>query len=108
MIKLFTNLPFVLLYLITFSTSAQSNQAANTFTTANGTWTFTIFSGNIIKATYTATGSNRNEQVSDAVIAKAIAIENRPRKTGSTLVKWNEKLFVQAKDSGLLFNDDNI
>ena len=52
------------------SKSSNGNQAI--INTQQGKWTFSTFPGNIIKTTFIAVNSIKNENISDAVIAKPL------------------------------------
>ncbi|MFT3911329.1 MAG: glycoside hydrolase family 31 protein [Ferruginibacter sp.] len=73
--------------------------------TTAGKWLFSLYPHNIIKATFTPVGSERNEQVSDAVIAK-------PIQRAATIERGKDKVTVflpnnatiQVNRSGVDFN----
>ena len=53
-----------------------------------GTWTFTGFSNTVIKTTYKPADYSKNEQVSDAVIAKPVGVNTKITAGVSQTVEW--------------------
>ena len=96
----------------TFYAAAQQNPVntkKNTHRTAKvqtttGSWNFSLYAGDIIKATFTPVGSSRNERVSDAVIAKALMISPiiKRGKNGTT-VSLGNVASVQVNNPGVEF-----
>ena len=76
--------------------------------TQNGEWKFSLFPGNIIKTVFTPANSNKNENISDAVIANANS--TKPiitNKAGNSVINWNKNLnisFSKDKITYQLFN----
>ncbi len=52
---------------------ARKNAKVTTLETAQGKWSFSLFTNHVLKTTFRATGSSRNEQVSDAVLGSPVA-----------------------------------
>ena len=74
----------------------------STIKTVEGDWVFSLFANNVIKATFNPKNAIRNEQVSDAVIQKALAYTPTivAEKNHATL-SWNNKAFVEISGEGL-------
>ncbi len=85
----------------------KSTHNSNVETTA-GSWLFSLYPNNILKATFTPVGSSRNEQVSDAVIAKAVMISPTiKRGENKTTVSFGNILSAQVNNTGVEFNAGN-
>ncbi|MBS1743967.1 MAG: DUF5110 domain-containing protein [Bacteroidetes bacterium] len=104
---------FVLLFALLFPgfyTNAQVQTASvpNNLTrieTKEGTWLFSMYPKDIIKATFIPIGSERNEQLSDAVIAKPV-IEKATMQQFSDRknYSWSNGTSVDVTENGLLFH----
>lgn len=73
----------------------KSNQYETVIQTQNGEWRFSLFPGNIIKTVFIPVNSNKNENISDAVIANAkelkpIILKNK----NNSIIKWNKNLNI--------------
>jgi len=73
----------------------KSNQHETVIKTQNGEWRFSLFPGNIIKTVFIPVNSNKNENISDAVIANAkelkpIILKNK----NNSIIKWNKNLNI--------------
>ncbi|MEO7524679.1 MAG: TIM-barrel domain-containing protein [Ferruginibacter sp.] len=97
----------------TFSTSAQqpANKTVSRITTMQeveipqGKWVFSLYPHNIIKATFTAVGSQRNEQVSDAVIARPVSQPASIEKNNDHVtVVLSNAASISINPSGVDFN----
>ncbi len=85
-----------------FIRSAKSSGLLSEVETTEGKWQFSIYPNRIIKASFKPAGSTRNEQVSDAVIAKPVLIKAsfKTGKTNST-ISWNNKSFLEVNNEGV-------
>ena len=85
-----------------------SNRKETVINTQNGEWRFSLFSGNIIKTKFTPLNSNKNENISDAVIAVAKTLNPSISKNADhSIIKWNDSLaisFTKDKITYQLFN----
>ncbi|MEO6668486.1 MAG: TIM-barrel domain-containing protein [Ferruginibacter sp.] len=94
--------PCLLFVLAFFSAAAQQPKTNPTnWKTSGGTWKFSLYPHNIIKTTFIPDGSQRNEQVSDAVIAKplsqtpSIASQNE-----TATINWSDDISVTVTNYG--------
>jgi oligosaccharide 4-alpha-D-glucosyltransferase len=85
-----------------FIRSAKNSGMLSEVETTAGKWQFSIYPNRIIKASFKPAGSTRNEQVSDAVIAKPVLIK-ASFKTGknNSTISWNNKSFVEVNNEGV-------
>ncbi|HPH86129.1 MAG TPA: glycoside hydrolase family 31 protein [Ferruginibacter sp.] len=78
----------------------------------SGKWVFSLYDHQVIKATFTPAGSNRNEQVSDAVLAKNIMAEpSLHNDKASTKISWPNGSSVSLLEENILFtlgNKENV
>ena len=98
-------MPFVAVAQNQPSISARKSGNAAIIQSDAGKWVFTTYPNHIIKVQFTPKGSDKNEQVSDAVIAKA-NLQSPVIKTGNnfTGIHWPGSVDIQVKDKEILFN----
>lgn len=76
--------------------------------TDKGKWEFSSFPGNIIKTSFRATNSTKNEQVSDAVILKSSG--NVPvikQLKNKVSISWNNQSVVEFSETGITYVINN-
>ena len=103
-LKTFLSLPFLI---AAFSANAQQPGInPRIIKTTEGTWKFLLYPNNIIKTTFIPFGSKRNEQVSDAVIAKPVVQNPLVFSNKETsAVNWSDDVSVIVNDNGARFRD---
>jgi len=73
----------------------KSNNQETVIITQNGEWKFSLFPGNIIKTIFIPSKFNKNENISDAVIAAPLQLKSELiNKDGHSIIKWNKNLAV--------------
>ena len=74
--------------------------------TGSGKWQFSLYSHNIIKATLFPSGSERNEQVSDAVIAKPVSEASFIKtEKNNTIISWSNNISLNVNGKGVEFTE---
>ena len=98
-------MPFVAVTQNQPSISARKSGNAAIIQSDAGKWVFTTYPNHIIKVQFTPKGSDKNEQVSDAVIANANP-QSPVIKTGNnfTGIHWPGSVDIQVKEKEILFN----
>lgn len=86
----------------------KSNHQETVIITQNGEWKFSLFPGNIIKTIFIPSKINKNENISDAVIAAPLQLKSELiNKDGYSIIKWNKNLAVTFSEENInyqLFN----
>jgi len=83
---------------------ARKNAKVTTLETAQGKWSFSLFSNHVLKTTFRATGSSRNEQVSDAVLGSPVAELPTINIQGSyAIISWKDGTRVHWENNSIRF-----
>jgi oligosaccharide 4-alpha-D-glucosyltransferase len=87
----------------------KSNKQETVIITQNGEWKFSLFPGNIIKTIFIPSKINKNENISDAVIAAPLQLKSEMiKKDGYSIIKWNKNLSVTISAENINFQLFNI
>ncbi len=98
----------VVLLIFPLILQAQQKNPHTIVETSFGKWTFSNYPDKIIKVTFLPTGSNRNEQVSDAVISKPLSIIPRIKKSKEKeTVIFQDQIYARLNDTGIDFHAGN-
>ena len=82
----------------------KSNNKETVIVTQKGEWKFSLFPGNIIKTVFIPVKSNKNENISDAVIAKSNEIKPTILKNkDNSIIKWNENLNINFSTNKITY-----
>jgi len=86
--------------LVSVSVIGQQKPYAQVYTVSNGTYTIQYFPHSIVKLTFTPSGYTKNEQVSDAVIAKPIvSTDRRLARVNGDMISFGGKAIMVNADT---------
>ena len=97
------NRRFYIVLIFLFPGSNIKAQDKNSFSSTQGKWTFTLFSGNITKSTFQPINYLHNEQISNAVIKKPDAF-SKPYQNFAINISTGNIKYYHGHDTLFMLN----